>query len=144
MILLEGNERKLILYLLEKKYIDSKSRISKELGLHKFTVSNILKKFEKYGIINNNTIDKSKIKIERNNEYLIENIQFLILGMILAIIVCLVYLNISILLGALLVYIPQTFWVIRNYLFNKDMWKIYIISQEMEQKMDNKSLNISN
>ncbi|MGC9079408.1 MAG: hypothetical protein ACP5G1_01580 [Nanopusillaceae archaeon] len=144
MILLEGNERKLILYLLEKKYIDSKSRISKELGLHKFTVSNILKKFEKYGIINNNTIDKSKIKIERNNEYLIENIQFLILGMILAIIVCLVYLNISILLGALLVYIPQTFWVIRNYLFNKDMWKIYIISQEIEQKMDNKSLNISN
>ncbi len=144
MILLEGNERKLILYLLEKKYIDSKSRISKELGMHKFTVSNILKKFEKYGIINNNTIDKSKIKIERNNEYLIENIQFLILGMILAIIVCLVYFNISILLGALLVYIPQTFWVIRNYLFNKDMWKIYIISQETEQKMDNKSLNISN
>lgn len=144
MILLEGNERKLILYLLEKKYIDSKSRISKELGMHKFTVSNILKKFEKYGIINNNTIDKSKIKIERNNEYLIENIQFLILGMILAIIVCLVYFNVSILLGALLVYIPQTFWVIRNYLFNKDMWKIYIISQETEQKMDNKSLNISN
>ena len=126
-ILLEGNERKVALYLLKSPY-RSNYEISKNLKLHKFTERNIIRKFEKYGLIENREFRKEKLKIKRDSEYLIENIQYLILGMIIAIVTSIFYGN-SILLGALIVFIPQTFFVLKNYFLNEDLWKVFVVQE---------------